>query len=68
MAQEPTLLFWMQMTGGARQAERTAETSSEETGYVLCSTGRELMNADGSSTGRTTSCKREDHLQRTSET
>ena len=25
----------------------------EETGYVLCSTGRELMNADGSSTGRT---------------
>ena len=24
----------------------------EETGYVLCSTGRELMNADGSSTGR----------------
>ena len=25
----------------------------EETGYVLCSTGRELMKADGSSTGRT---------------
>lgn len=24
----------------------------EKTGYVLCSTGRELMNADGSSTGR----------------
>lgn len=25
----------------------------EETGYVLCSTGRELMRADGNSTGRT---------------
>ena len=25
----------------------------EETGYVLCSTGRELMSSDGSSTGRT---------------
>lgn len=25
----------------------------EETGYVLCSTGRELMKADGNSTGRT---------------
>ena len=25
----------------------------EETGYVLCSTGRDLMKADGSSTGRT---------------
>lgn len=29
----------------------------EKTGYVLCSTGRELMNADGSSTGRSISVR-----------
>ena len=51
---EPTFLFldaddwWRVRQAGKEQLKRL-----EETGYVLCSTGRELMKADGSSTGRT---------------
>ena len=52
LAQGTYISFWMQMTGGVRQAERTAETSGRDWIRAVFYR-RELMKADGSSTGRT---------------
>ncbi len=61
------LLFWMQMTGG-KQVSLKEQLNPRRDRTVLCSTGRELMKADGSDTGPGDSGKGEDPLQRTAET
>lgn len=45
---------WWETGKLSRQLERL-----KETGYVMCSTGRELMNPDGASTGKKISVKEE---------
>lgn len=44
--------FWMQMTGGKRESWRAQLAALEMTGDVICSTGRDLMNPDGTFTGK----------------
>ena len=44
--------FWMQMTGGKREKLAAQLAALEMTGDVICSTGRDLMNPDGTFTGK----------------
>ncbi|MFR7388482.1 MAG: hypothetical protein ACLUTU_05820 [Blautia faecis] len=42
----------MRMTGGKRENWRHSWPALEMTGDVICSTGRDLMNPDGTFTGK----------------